>query len=90
MGTSSSTSSNSSTTNTGSNSNSTLVQQPINPVYNLNVSQSLPTPENSIMSGTLKNGIIDTNPVSNTGLNIPLLIFFGLILTLIIYFIIKK
>ena len=89
MGTSSTTSSNSSTTNTGSNSNSTLVQQPINPVYNLNVSQSLPTPENSILPGTLSNGIINTNPVSRN-LNIPLLIFFGLILILIIYFIIKK
>ena len=90
MGTTSSTSSNSSTVNTGYNTNSTSVQQPINPVYNLNVSQNIPAPENSSLSGVLTNGIINTTPTVNTGLNIPLLIFSGIILILIIYFLIKK
>lgn len=89
MGTSSTTSSNSSTVNTGSNYNATSVSQPINPVYNLNVSQSLPVPENTNLAGVLTKGIINTNSENSTGINIPLLIIGGIILILIIYFIIK-
>ena len=86
MGTSSTTSSNSTTTNTGSNTNSTSVQQPIKPTYNLNVSQNFPNPQNSTLGGTLSDGIINSTG-STFSLNIPLLIFLGIILILIIYFI---
>ena len=89
MGTSSTTSSNSSTVNTGSNYNATSVSQPINPTYDLNVSQSLPAPENTNLAGVLTKGIINTNPTNSTGINIPLLIIGAIILIVLIYFIIK-
>lgn len=88
MGTSSNTSSSSNVSNTGANTNSTSVSQPINPVYNLNVSQSLPGATPTVSGGTLSNGIINPIP-TNTGAISPVLIG-GIILIIILIFILVK
>lgn len=85
MGTSSSNSSSTNISNSGKNTNSTSVSQPINPVYNLNVSQTIPA-STQTTSGILKNGII--NPVStNSGFS-PVIIV--LIILIILIFILVK
>ena len=86
MGTSSSNSSSTNISNSGKNTNSTSVSQPINPVYNLNVSQTIPA-STQTTSGILKNGII--NPVStNSGFS-PVIIG-GVIVLIILIFILVK
>ena len=87
MGTSSSNSSSTNISNSGKNTNSTSVSQPINPVYNLNVSQTIPA-STQTTSGILKNGII--NPVStNSGFS-PVIIGGVFIVLIILIFILVK
>ena len=81
MGTSSSNSSSTNISNSGKNTNSTSVSQPINPVYNLNVSQTIPA-STQTTSGILKNGII--NPVStNSGFSPVIIVLIILIFILV-------
>jgi hypothetical protein len=86
MGTSSSNSSSTNISNSGKNTNSTSVSQPINPVYNLNVSQTIPA-STQTTSGILKNGII--NPVS-TNSGFSQVIIGGVIVLIILIFILVK
>ena len=86
MGTSSSNSSSTNISNSGKNTNSTSVSQPINPVYNLNVSQTIPA-STQTTSGILKNGII--NPVS-TNNGFSQVIIGGVIVLIILIFILVK
>lgn len=88
MGTSSSNSSSTNISNSGKNTNSTSVSQPINPVYNLNVSQTIPA-STQTTSGILKNGII--NPVStNSGFSPVIIGGVGVIVLIILIFILVK
>jgi hypothetical protein len=87
MGTSSNTSSSSNVSNTGANTNSTSVSQPINPVYNLNVSQSLPGAAPTVSGGTLSNGIIE--PINSNFKIKPLLIGGVIVLIILIIILIK-
>ena len=87
MGTSSSNSSSTSIINNGKNTNSSSVSQPINPVYNLNVSQTIPS-NSQTSSGILKNGII--NPVTTNGNGFNPLLIGGLLVIIILIFILVK
>jgi hypothetical protein len=96
LGSQSNASSTQSISNKGSNTNKTSISQPITPVYNVNVTNGLPSGSSIQGSqaqtiGSMTDGVVNSvNPLSSLELNNPTNIIIAILIVAILLYIFYK